>query len=91
MSYARFSNGDVYVFPTTDDLRCCACWLDGCDSNFTTTDVPTFCAHLDRHRAAGHDVPDGLDENLWAHFPMGVYDPARAYVAELDNPKRVAS
>lgn len=27
MSYARFSEGDVYVFVSSEGIECCGCWL----------------------------------------------------------------
>ena len=67
MSYCRFSDGDVYLFP---DIRggwtCCACRLNPADTSglyaflpdtkvFTVGEVR---AHLQAHVDAGHDVPD---------------------------------
>lgn len=64
MSYSRFSNADVYVFMSVEGhLECCGCWLNEhsvhCDSTQEMVD------HLAEHRAAGHDVPDGIEADLW--------------------------
>ena len=82
MSYARLSeDSDVYIYPDVAGyLSCCFCSLTPVD--FDTTDVPALCKHLDAHRAAGHQVPEGLDELLWRHFPTGTYDPASALLPD---------
>ena len=83
MSYARFHEGsDVYVYPDARGLCCCFCHLGAAD--FHTADVPTLLKHLDEHRAAGHQVPEALDDLLWRHFPTGTYDPARAGLPDPD-------
>ncbi len=59
MSYARFGCGDVYVFMSTSGhLECCGCIL-GDQWSFASTQE--MVDHLAEHRAAGHDVPDGID------------------------------
>ena len=63
MAYARFSHADVYVFMSTSGhLECCGCRLSdewGFDSTQAMVD------HLATHRAAGHNVPDGIEDDLW--------------------------
>lgn len=82
MSYARFSEGDVYVFASSEGIECCGCWLvkrhweDRPDHplgsvlvadtpgerDLVTRDSSVMVAHLLRHRAAGHEVPqDAID------------------------------
>lgn len=64
MSYARFSDADVYVYMSVSGyLSCCGCWL-GDEWNFTSTDA--MIAHIQEHRKAGHDVPDNLEDALRA-------------------------
>jgi len=63
VSYARFSHADVYVYMDVNGaLCCCGCSL-GDEWYFDTTEA--MVAHLDRHRALGHNVPPGIDEDLW--------------------------
>lgn len=71
MSYARFSDGDVYVFSSVGGyLECCACALNERDgdspfpasSQFDTT--AEMLAHLAAHQEAGHHVPDYCIEAL---------------------------
>lgn len=64
MSYARYSYADVYVFLSCyGTLDCCGCSLDGSASFQSTADM---LAHLDRHRATGHDVPQETYDELLA-------------------------
>lgn len=64
MSYCRFSDGDVYVFPRVDDrIECCWCKLAGRD-NVLLDDERAAIDHLLEHRAAGHEVPQYAIERL---------------------------
>ena len=63
MAYARFGYSDVYVFMNTGGyLDCCGCIL-GSEGQFFSTQA--MVDHLADHRAAGHDVPPGIEEELW--------------------------
>lgn len=62
MAYSRFSYADVYVFMDVHGtLECCGCSL-GDEWNFGSTEA--MIDHIAEHRAAGHDVPDGLEDEL---------------------------
>lgn len=63
MSYARFSSeSDVYVYlDVSGYLCCCGCSLSE-QWSYGTTDA--LLAHLDAHKAAGHEVPDYCIERL---------------------------
>lgn len=70
MSYCRWSDGDVYLYPTEfataeapSKIECCGCWLEdiGC---VTLTGHAAAIAHLEQHRAAGHEVPEYAFERL---------------------------
>lgn len=64
MAYARFSFADVYVFMSSSGhLECCGCSL-GDQWAFDSTQA--MVDHLAEHRAAGHDVPDGIEAELRA-------------------------
>ena len=64
MSYCRFSNADVYVFMNVGGfLSCCRCWLGDREDFYSTEEM---IAHLAEHRAAGHDVPEGIEDDLLA-------------------------
>lgn len=70
MAYARFSDGDVYVFYNANGyLECCGCFLG---PSFWTQSVAELEEHLRRHVEAGYRV--GLDRIMrWVHedFPSG--------------------
>lgn len=72
MSYCRFSNADVYVFMHVGGfLSCCGCWLAG--KPFQTDafgDTQGMLKHLDDHRAAGHNVPQHVYDDLLEDAPM---------------------
>ena len=76
MSYCRFGeHSDVYVFPSVGGwLECCGCILGEPWEHGSTQ---SMIDHLERHRAAGHEVPD-IDSDLWAedaeNFPPGCAD-----------------
>lgn len=62
MSYARLSYCDVYVLLSVGGhLECCMCSLG---PTFTATKTDDMIAHMDAHRAAGHDVPDETYDGL---------------------------
>ena len=70
MSYARFSEGGVYVMLTQGSeefngkrltLWCCACRLtpeNGWFGNYYTESRTEMLTHLDEHKAAGAKVPN---------------------------------
>ena len=72
MAYARFSDGDVYVYATMlpthspgrgvrEALICCACRLtdmsDGCHQSVEIPTPQKMIEHLEAHEKAGHRVP----------------------------------
>lgn len=62
MAYTRFSYSDLYVFMHYNGhLECCGCWL-GEEWDFDSTEA--MIEHIGKHRAAGHSVPDGLENML---------------------------
>jgi len=68
MSYSRFApDSDVYVFMGTGDkLHCCRCGLDpaGLSMEFIADDHREMLDHLERHKEAGHRVPDAAIAEL---------------------------
>ncbi len=56
MSYARFSNGDIYMYPENGHIICMGCELDpsGCPEFDHIKDA---IDHLEKHRDAGHKAP----------------------------------
>lgn len=64
MAYARFSDGDVYVFDSIGSgFECCACRLPG-RRWYTTKSRSEMIKHLMEHRLAGHSVPQGAIDDL---------------------------
>jgi len=65
LSVCRFSDGsDVYVYYSVyGGLECCGCRLAG-GAAFNAADEQSMIAHLEKHIAAGHKVPDQAVEEL---------------------------
>ncbi len=71
MAYSRFFESDIYIYPHVEGyIECCACWLNekledtlfGLSSKIT--DDSQLIKHISDHRLAGHNVPDGLEEEI---------------------------
>lgn len=65
MSYCRFGwdGSDVYVYDdTSGGTTCCACLLSHSRINLATH--ADMIAHLERHREAGHEVPQYAIDDL---------------------------
>lgn len=60
MAISRFgSDSDVYVYHcVTGGISCCRCALTPGVFEFKASDEREMITHLERHRAAGHLVPD---------------------------------
>lgn len=83
MSYSRFGYADVYVFMNVGGyLSCCGCWLSDREDYYSTADM---IAHLAEHRAAGHDVPDGIEDELLADDHANFVDYRRCDVDGCDE------
>ena len=72
MSYCRWSEGNVYMFPSGNSIICMCCSLmlgDGFDrEDVILNTVQEALEHLQQHRDAGHDVPDCAFERLRAEM-----------------------
>ena len=72
MAYSRFSNSDIYIYSHVGGwIECAACWLnEGSDeySLFSMSeeihDDVHLMAHVREHIKAGHDIPEGLLEEI---------------------------
>ncbi len=71
MAYSRFFDSDIYIYAHVEGyIECCACWLNerldiglfGLSSKIADDD--TLARHIDDHIKAGHDIPDGLLEEI---------------------------
>ncbi len=57
MSFARFSEGDLYVYLNVSGLfECCCCPL-GTGGCFSAPTAAEMVSHLELHRNAGHFAP----------------------------------
>jgi len=64
MSYCRFSDGDVYMYPSGKGIiECCACRLPGGDFRLFSTKQDAL-DHLMWHKRAGHKVPQHAIDRL---------------------------
>lgn len=75
MSFVRLGqdSSQVYIFDHVDGyVVCCFCAFTPWDADaeriarpdFHTTDLDAMLAHIAEHRAAGHVVPDWVDQRL---------------------------
>ena len=70
MSYARWSEGDVYVFGNVKGgITCMQCKLmpgeeEGWTGDFSCSFPEGMLLHLQEHKDAGHSVPDRAMERL---------------------------
>ena len=71
MAYSRFFDSDIYIYAHVEGyIECWACWLNerldiglfGLSSKIADDD--TLARHIDDHIKAGHDIPDGLLEEI---------------------------
>jgi hypothetical protein len=76
MSYARLTQdgSDVYLFDHESGYLTCW-WCDLGHANevehWRTTDLNEMFSHLAAHRAAGHHVPEYVEDEMRADFPDG--------------------
>ena len=65
MSYCRFGDSDVYMFPTVYGIVCCSCSLNPDGNECVFPNSLEALKHLRRHRRIlGHRVPDHAFERL---------------------------
>ena len=66
MSYCRFSNADIYLYEDIAGyICCCACLLT--ESEWVSIELYSpqeALDHVKKHREAGHNVPEYVDERL---------------------------
>ncbi len=82
MAYSRFYDSDIYIYPSVlGDIVCSGCLL-GTKSVNIESDIQLL-AHIQDHRDAGHNIPDGLEDEILA-------DPYR-YKDVEDTPRSLAA
>ena len=59
MSYSRFWDSDIYIYPHVEGYVYCAACLLSENSEIIKDDYHLF-AHIEDHIKAGHDIPDML-------------------------------
>lgn len=83
MSYCRFSNADLYVFPSDRGFECCGC-PDGKAEDgklivgrgfFVTQDAPAMIMHMLNHAKNGLDVPEYAYWGVWDDRHLYHYGP----------------
>lgn len=63
MAYSRFSDSDIYIYPSVlGDIVCSGCFLYNKSINIES-DVQLL-AHIQDHRDAGHNIPAGLEDEI---------------------------
>lgn len=64
MSYCRFSDSDVYMFPTFDGIVCFSCSLARDFNDHIIPNSFEALKHLHEHKTVGSDVPQHAFERL---------------------------
>jgi hypothetical protein len=80
MSYCRFNDGtnpfdlppdldqgrsDAYIFESVEGhWECCGCWLADDEWRYCASTKELMLVHIAEHRAAGHIIPESVDEEL---------------------------
>ena len=79
MSYARFSEGDVYVFRSNLGIECCMCLLQarGWEED-STAPLGGWMREVGPHIENVFDTPDGMLAHLQQHIDVGHHVPPRA-------------
>ncbi len=79
MSYARFGEGDVYVYSTGSSVVCVMCSFgDMLEDTFRAESTQEMVDHLVAHERAGDRIPDRAIPDLWIddhlNFPRPVVE-----------------
>ena len=74
MAYSRFLDSDIYIYPHVSGyIECCGCWLNEPQDEHSlfavsveiTNDID-LARHLKQHAKVGHDMPEGLLQEILA-------------------------
>lgn len=79
MSYARFGEGDVYVYSSGTGVVCVMCSFgDLLEDTFRAESTQEMVDHLKAHERAGDRVPARTIPDLWRedtiNYPQGLSD-----------------
>jgi hypothetical protein len=73
MAYSRFTNSDIYIYPSVEGhIECAGCFLNispNEDTIFYSTkiyDDETLLMHILQHKISGHNMPDSLAQDILA-------------------------
>ena len=74
MAYSRFTNSDIYIYPSVGGwIECAACFLNEpkdeyslFSSSKSITNDDQLRDHLEEHAKASHDMPEMLYEQILA-------------------------
>lgn len=74
MSFCKYSEGDVYMIPASDGIRC----FCGCSSSLFTT-IEDAIDHIRNHRKAGDIAPYDRVIDLLQHTTIEMVDGKAIY------------
>ena len=61
--FGPWSPSDLYIYDDVGGFtNCCGCKLPEQSQGFQSTDLQEMLDHIAEHRAAGHNVHDGLED-----------------------------
>ena len=64
MSYCRFIEAEIYLYPSKEGICCCNCSLGGHWNDKVFKTPQEALEHVKKHREAGDYVPKYVDERL---------------------------
>jgi hypothetical protein len=67
-AHPSMPRSDLYIYDSASHgaLICCSCSLDEHDETFVAADSAAMVEHVKAHRAAGHHVWEGVEEDILA-------------------------
>jgi hypothetical protein len=73
MAYSRFTNSDIYIYPSVEGhIECAGCFLNISPDEhtiFQSTKIyndETLLMHILQHKISGHNMPDSLAQDILA-------------------------
>ena len=73
MAYSRFTNSDIYIYPSVEGhIECAGCFLNIPKDEHTIFqstkiyDDETLLMHIVQHQISGHNMPDNLAQDILA-------------------------
>lgn len=78
MSFCRFSEGEVYMYPAQDGIVCCGCKLSESEPTVFTS-IDDAVEHLLKHCIAGHKAPYKEAIGMLRHTTIEMVDGKAVY------------